>query len=252
MKIVVIGGTGLIGSQVVSKLNEHGHEAIPAAPDTGVNAFTGEGLRDALKGADVVVDVSNSPSFEDQAVLDFFERSTANLLAAEAAEGIKHHVALSVVGTQRLAGKGYFKAKEVQESIIRGSSIPYSIVHATQFYEFLKAIAELATDGDTVRLPPVLFQPMAAEDVAKAVGRTAVGAPVNGIVEVGGPQRFRMDELIRTALAARNDPRTVVSDPDALYFGAYTVDDGTLVPGEDATLGDVRFQDWLERQLAAA
>lgn len=252
MKIVVIGGTGLIGSQVVSKLNEHGHEAIPAAPDTGVNAFTGEGLRDALKGADVVVDVSNSPSFEDQAVLDFFERSTANLLAAEAAEGIKHHVALSVVGTQRLAGKGYFKAKEVQESIIRGSSIPYSIVHATQFYEFLKAIAELATDGDTVRLPPVLFQPMAAEDVAKAVGRTAVGAPVNGIVEVGGPQRFRMDELIRTALAARNDPRTVVSDPDAPYFGAYTVDDGTLVPGEDATLGDVRFQDWLERQLAAA
>jgi len=252
MKIVVIGGTGLIGSQVVSKLNEHGHEAIPAAPDTGVNAFTGEGLRDALKGADVVVDVSNSPSFEDQAVLDFFERSTANLLAAEAAEGIKHHVALSVVGTQKLAGKGYFKAKEVQESIIRGSSIPYSIVHATQFYEFLKAIAELATDGDTVRLPPVLFQPMAAEDVAKAVGRTAVGAPVNGIVEVGGPQRFRMDELIRTALAARNDPRTVVSDPDAPYFGAYTVDDGTLVPGEDATLGDVRFQDWLERQLAAA
>lgn len=252
MKIVVIGGTGLIGSQVVSKLNEHGHEAIPAAPDTGVNAFTGEGLRDALKGADVVVDVSNSPSFEDQAVLDFFERSTANLLAAEAAEGIKHHVALSVVGTQRLAGKGYFKAKEVQESIIRGSSIPYSIVHATQFYEFLKAIAELATDGDTVRLPPVLFQPMAAEDVAKAVGRTAVGAPVNGIFEVGGPERFRMDELIRTALAARNDPRTVVSDPDAPYFGAYTVDDGTLVPGEDATLGDVRFQDWLERQLAAA
>src|SRR4051794_11647054 len=252
MKIVVIGGTGLVGSQVVARLGEHGHEAIPASPNTGVNTLTGEGLSEVLEGADVVVDVSNSPSFEDQAVLDFFERSTGNLLAAEAAAGVKHHVALSVVGTERMAEKGYFKAKAVQETIIRGSTIPYSIVHATQFYEFLKAIAELATDGDTVRLPPVLFQPIASEDVAKAVGRTAVGAPVNGIVEVGGPEQFRMDELIRQALAARNDPRTVVGDPDALYFGDYKVDDSTLLPGPSAILGEVRFQDWLARQLAAA
>jgi uncharacterized protein YbjT (DUF2867 family) len=252
MKIVVIGGTGLVGSQVVARLGEHGHEAIPASPNTGVNTLTGEGLSEVLEGAEVVVDVSNSPSFEDQAVLDFFERSTGNLLAAEAAAGVKHHVALSVVGTERMAEKGYFKAKAVQETIIRGSTIPYSIVHATQFYEFLKAIAELATDGDTVRLPPVRFQPLASADVAKAVARTAVGAPLNGIVEVAGPQQFRMDELIGQALAARNDPRTVVSDPNARYFGDFVVDDTTLVPGEGAILGEVRFQDWLERQLAAA
>jgi len=187
MKIVVIGGSGLVGSQVVAQLNAHGHEAIPASPNSGVNTLTGEGLPEVLTGADVVVDVSNSPSFEDQAVLEFFERSTGNLLAAEASAGVKHHVALSVVGTERLADHGYFKAKSVQETIIRGSSIPYSIVHATQFYEFVKQIAALATDGDEVRLPPVLFQPLASEDVAKAVGRTAVGAPVNGIVEVAGP-----------------------------------------------------------------
>jgi uncharacterized protein YbjT (DUF2867 family) len=252
MKIVVIGGTGLIGSQVVSKLSEHGHEAIAAAPNTGVNTLTGEGLPEVLQGADVVVDVSNSPSFEDAAVLEFFETATGNLLAAERAAGVGHHVALSVVGTERMSGLGYFKAKARQEQLIADSGIPYSIVHATQFYEFLKAIAELATDGDEVRLPPVLFQPMASEDVAKAVGRTAVGAPVNGIVETAGPEQFRMDELIRQALAARNDPRQVVTDPDALYFGAYKVDDSTLVPAGDAILGDVRFQDWLERQLAAA
>jgi uncharacterized protein YbjT (DUF2867 family) len=252
MKIVVIGGTGLVGSQVVTKLGEHGHAAIAASPNTGVNTLTGEGLPEVLAGADVVVDVSNSPSFEDQAVLEFFERSTGNLLAAEASAGVKHHVALSVVGTERMAEKGYFKAKSVQETIIRGSSIPYSIVHATQFYEFLKSIAALATDGDTVRVPPVRFQPIASEDVAKAVARTAVGSPLNGIIEVAGPEQFRMDELIRQALAARNDPRTVVTDPSALYFGDYAVDDSTLVPGEGAILGDVRFQDWLERQLAAA
>jgi uncharacterized protein YbjT (DUF2867 family) len=252
MKIVVIGGTGLIGSQVVSRLNEHGHEAIPASPDTGVNTLTGEGLADALTGADVVVDVSNSPSFEDAAVLEFFETATGNLLAASAAAGVKHYVALSVVGTERMSDKGYFKAKAVQESLIRGFSVPYTIVHATQFYEFLKSIAALATDGDTVRVPPVLFQPMAAEDVAKAVGRTAAGAPVNGIVEIGGPEQFRMDELIRQALQARNDPRQVVTDPDALYFGDYKVDDTTLVPAAGATLGEVRFQDWLARQLATA
>ncbi|MDA0181940.1 SDR family oxidoreductase [Solirubrobacter phytolaccae] len=252
MKIVVIGGTGLIGSQIVTRLGEHGHEAVAASPDTGVNTLTGEGLADVLVGADVVIDVSNSPSFEDAAVLDFFERSTGNLLAAEAAAGVGHHVALSVVGTERMADKGYFRAKSVQETLIRGFSVPYTIVHATQFYEFIKSIAALATDGDTVRLPPALFQPMAAEDVAKAVGRISVGAPVNGIVEIGGPEQFRMDELVRQALAARNDPRTVVTDPDAPYFGIYTVDDTTLVPADGALLGEVRFQDWLERQLATA
>jgi uncharacterized protein YbjT (DUF2867 family) len=252
MKIVVIGGTGLIGSKIVSKLNEHGHEAIAASPDTGVNTLTGEGLDDVLEGASAVVDVSNSPSFEDAAVLEFFERSTSSLLAAEAAAGVGHHVALSVVGTERLADKGYFRAKSVQETLIRGFSVPYTIVHATQFFEFLKSIAALATDGDTVRLPPVQFQPMAAEDVATAVARVSVGAPVNGIVEIAGPEKFRMDQLIREALAARNDPRAVVTDPSALYFGAYAVDDSTLVPAGDARLGDVHFKDWLEQQLLAA
>jgi uncharacterized protein YbjT (DUF2867 family) len=252
MKIVVIGGTGLIGSQVVSKLNEHGHDAIAAAPNTGVNTLTGEGLPEVLAGADVLVDVSNSPSFEDQAVYDFFETSTTNQLAACKAAGVKHHVALSVVGTERMAEKGYFKAKARQEQLIVESGMPYSIVHATQFFEFIKSIAALATDGDTVRLPPVLFQPLASEDVAKAVGRTAVGAPINGIVEVAGPDKFRMDELVRQALRAANDPRTVVTDPDALYFGGYEVDDSTLTPADGAIIGDVRFQDWLERQLAAA
>src|SRR5918998_644607 len=224
MKIVVIGGSGLVGSQVVTKLGEHGHEAIAASPDSGVNTLTGEGLPEVLKGAAVVVDVSNSPSFEDAAVLDFFETSTGNLLAAEKAAGVGHHVALSVVGTERLADKGYFHAKRVQEKLIEESGIPYSIVHATQFFEFVASIAALATDGDTVRLPPVLFQPMASEDVAKAVGRVAAGAPVGGIVEVAGPEQFRMDELVRQALKARNDPRRVVTDPTAPYFGAYEVD----------------------------
>jgi uncharacterized protein YbjT (DUF2867 family) len=252
MKLVVIGGTGLIGSQVVSNLNEHGHEAIAAAPNTGVNTITGEGLAEVLEGADVLVDVSNSPSFEDQAVLDFFTTSTTNQLQACKAAGVKHHVALSVVGTERMADKGYFKAKAAQEQLIVDSGMPYSIVHATQFFEFLQAIAALGTDGDTVRLPPVLFQPMAAEDVARAVAKTAVGAPIDGIVETAGPEQFRMDELIRQALQARNDPRKVVTDPDALYFGDYEVDDTTLNPGPGAIVGSVRFQDWLARQLAAA
>jgi uncharacterized protein YbjT (DUF2867 family) len=234
---VVIGGSGLVGSQVVTKLGEHGHEAIAASPDSGVNTLTREGLPEVLEGADVVIDVSNSPSFEDAAVLDFFETATGNLLAAEKAAGVGHHVALSVVGTERLADKGYFHAKRVQEKLIQESSIPYSIVHATQFFEFIKNIAALATDGDTVRLPPVQFQPMASEDVAKAVGRTAVGSPVNGIVEVAGPDKFRMDELVRQVLKARNDPRQVVTDPTAPYFGAYEVDDSTLVPAADALLG---------------
>jgi uncharacterized protein YbjT (DUF2867 family) len=252
MKIVVIGGSGLVGSQVVTNLREHGHEAIAASPDSGVNTVTGEGLPDVLEGADVVIDVANSPSFEDAAVLEFFQTSTGNLLAAEQASGVEHHVALSVVGTERLADKGYFHAKRVQEKLVRESSIPYSIVHATQFFEFIKSIAALATDGDTVRLPPVLFQPIASEDVAKAVGRIAVGAPVNGIVEVAGPERFRMDELVRRTLEARNDPRRVITDPAAPYYGEYEVDDSTLVPADDALRGEVRFRDWLERQLAAA
>jgi uncharacterized protein YbjT (DUF2867 family) len=252
MKIVVIGGSGLVGSQVVTKLGEHGHQAIAASPDSGVNTLTGEGLPEVLEGADVVIDVANSPSFEDAAVLDFFQTSTGNLLAGEKAAGVGHHVALSVVGTERLADKGYFHAKRVQEQLIEESSLPYSIVHATQFFEFIKSIAALATDGDTVRLPPVLFQPMASEDVAKAVARTAVGSPVNGIVEIAGPEKFRMDELVRQALAARNDPRQVVADPEAPYFGDYQVDDSTLVPGDDALLGEIRFRDWLERRLAVA
>jgi uncharacterized protein YbjT (DUF2867 family) len=252
MKIVVIGGTGLVGSQVVTKLGEHGHDAVAASPETGVNTLTGEGLAEVLDGASVVVDVSNSPSFEDAAVLDFFETTTGNLLTAEKAAGVSHHVALSVVGTERMADKGYFRAKSVQEKLIEGSSIPYSIVHATQFFEFIKSIAALATDGDTVRLPPVLFQPIASEDVAKAVARVAVGSPVNGIVEVAGPDKYRMDELVRQALKASNDPRRVVTDPEAPYFGTYKVDDSTLMPADGALVGEIRFGDWLERQLAAA
>jgi uncharacterized protein YbjT (DUF2867 family) len=249
MKIVVIGGTGLIGSKLVEKLCEHGHEAVPASPDSGVNTLTGEGLADVLEGAAVVVDVSNSPSFEDDAVLAFFETSTRNLLEAEAAAGVGHHVALSVVGTDRLSESGYFRAKIAQEKLIEGSPIPYSIVHATQFFEFVKSIADAATDGDTVRLAPVLIQPMAAEDVAAAVGRTAVGPPVNGIVEVAGPEQFRLDEFIRRGLQARDDPREVIVDPDARYFGA-RLDERTLVPGDDAGLAETRFEDWLSQSTA--
>ena len=248
MKIVVIGGTGLIGSKLVTKLREHGHDAMAASPDTGVNTLTGEGLGEALKGASVVVDVSNSPSFEDAAVLKFFETSTRNLLTYEAAAGVRHHVALSVVGADRLAalGSGYMRAKVAQEKLIKESRIPYSIVHATQFFEFVKGIAAAATEGNTVRLAPVFFQPMAGEDVARAVGKVAVGEPVNGIVEVGGPDRVRFDELIRRALEARNDPREVVADPQALYFGA-RLDETALVPAEGAQRGETRFDDWLRQ-----
>jgi uncharacterized protein YbjT (DUF2867 family) len=250
MKIVVIGGSGLIGSKLVTKLDEHGHEAVAASPDSGVNTLTGDGLAEVLEGAAVVVDVSNSPSFEDAAVMEFFETSTGNLLAAEAAAGVGHHVALSVVGTERLSESGYFRAKIAQERLIRDSSIPYSIVHATQFFEFIKSIAAAATDGDTVRLAPVLIQPMAADDVARAVGQVAVGSPVNGIVEVAGPERFRLDELIRRGLSARNDPREVIADAHARYFGA-ELGERTLVPGDGARLGETRFEDWL-RQPAIA
>src|SRR5437016_9438111 len=220
MKIVVIGGTGLIGSKLVNKLREHGHEAVAAAPNTGVNALTREGLAHALKGASVLVDVSNSPSWEDAAVLKFFETSTRNLLTYEAAAGIGHHVALSVVGTDRLSESGYFRGKIAQEKLIKESSIPYSIVHATQFFEFLKGLADISMVSGKVHLPPVLFQPMAAEDVASGVARIAVGPPVNGTVEIGGPEQFRIDDLVRRRLASLGDSREIVADRRALYSGA--------------------------------
>ena len=230
--------------KLVGKLQEHGHEAVPASPDSGVNTLTGEGLTEALEGASVVVDVSNSPSFEDAEVLHFFETSTGNLLAAEAAAGVGHHVALSVVGTERLSESGYFRAKIAQEKLIQESSIPYSIVHATQFFEFIKGIADAATDGNTVRLAPVLIQPMAS-----AVGRIALGSPVNGIVEVAGPEQFRLDELIRRSLDAQNDSREVIADPHARYFGA-ELKERTLVPSNGASLSETRFDDWLSRATA--
>ncbi len=247
MKVVVIGGTGLIGSKVVSKLNEHGHQAVAAAPNTGVNTLTGEGLAEVLEGAEVVVDVSNSPSFADDAVMDFFRTSTTNLLKAEANAGVTHHVALSVVGTERLQESGYFRAKQAQEELIKDSGIPWSIVHATQFFEFMKGIAESATEGDTVRLAPVKIRPVHSDDVAATVGRTAVGTPVRGVVEVAGPDTFQLDELIRKGLAAKNDPRTVVADPHAPYFGAELAE-ATLLPGPGARIGEMRFGDWLAQQ----
>jgi uncharacterized protein YbjT (DUF2867 family) len=249
MKLVIIGGTGLIGSKLVAALRDHGHEAIAASPNTGVNTLTGEGLADALRGASVVVDVSNSPSFEDDAVMGFFVTSTRNLL--NAAAGVAHYVALSVVGTERLSESGYFRAKIAQEQLIAASGIPYSIVHATQFFEFVKGIAAAATDGNTVRLAPVLIQPVAADEVAKAVGRVAVGPPINGVVEVAGPEPFRRDELVRTGLEARQDPREVVADPQARYFGAL-LGMRTLMPGDGVRLGDVRFEDWLREPMPVA
>jgi uncharacterized protein YbjT (DUF2867 family) len=251
MKIVVIGGTGLIGSRLVNNLREQGHEAVAAAPNTGVNTLTGEGLAEALKGASVVVDVSNSPDWDDAAVLKFFETSTRNLLSYEAAVGVKHHVALSVVGTDQLAESGYFRAKIAQEKLIKESSIPHSIVHATQFFEFLKGLADISMDGGRVHLPHVLFQPMAADDVAEAVARVALGAPVNGIVEVAGPEEFRLDDLVRRRLAALKDPREVIADPKALYSGA-RISERTLVPGKNARLGKTRFETWLNRSAAHA
>jgi uncharacterized protein YbjT (DUF2867 family) len=246
MKIVIIGGSGRIGSKLVAKLREQGREAVSAALDSGVNTLTGEGLTEALRNASVVVDVSDSPSFEDAAVLEFFQTSTRNLLDAEAAAGVGHHVALSVVGTDRLLQSGYFRAKLAQEQLIATSSIPYSIVHATQFFEFIERIAQGATDGDIVCVAPVLIQPAAADDVAGALGRISVGEPLNGIVEIAGPERFRLDELIRRVLDARRDPRRVVADPHAPYFGAQ-LGERTLVPGENAELGATRFDDWLNQ-----
>jgi len=235
MKIVVIGGRGLIGSKLVTQLDERGHQTVATSPDTGVDTLTGEGLADAVAGASVVVDVPNAPSLEDAAVLEFFDTSTRNLLAAEAAAGVGHHVALSVVGTERLTEGGYFRAKLAQEELIEESSIPYSIVRATQFFEFMDRIAADATDGNTIRVPPALIQPIAADDVADALGRIAVGSPVNGIVEIAGPARFRLDELIRARLGTSGDPREVITDPDAAYFGI-TPGERTLLPGDGARL----------------
>jgi len=248
MKLVIIGGTGLIGSKLVAKLREHGHEAVPASLDTGVNTLTGEGLAEALQGASVVVDVSNSPSFEDAAVMEFFTTSTRNLLKAAGAAGVTHYVALSVVGTERIPDSPYLRAKNAQETLIKSAGIPYSIVRATQFFEFVERIADEATVGTTVRLPSALIQPMAADDVAQSVGEIAVGAPVNGTVEVAGPQQFRFDELIRQGLAARSDPREVVVDQHARYFGA-ELGERSLIPGSEARLGESRFEEWLGQPL---
>lgn len=251
MKIVVIGGSGLIGSKVVRKLREQGHGAVPASRKTGVDAVTGAGLAAVMKGADVVVDASDSPSFEEKAVMNFFRTSTTNLLAAEAAAGVRHHVALSVVGRNRRTDSGYMRAKGAQEKLIEQSSIPYSIVHATQFFEFMKGVADSATDGDTVRLAPVLIQPIAAEDVAAELAKVAVGAPLNGIVEIAGPEEFRLDELVHRYLTLSGDRRSVIPDPNALYFGG-KLEERTLVPDKDATIAETRFEDWLSRQSVAA
>ena len=244
MRIVVVGGSGLIGSRVVTKLREQGHEAIAASPNSGVNSVTGQGLAEALKGASVVVDVSNAPSWEDSAVMNFFETSTRNLLNQEASAGVKHHVALSVVGSERMLESGYFRAKIAQENLIKASSIPYSIVRATQFFEFVNAIADYSTEGNKVRLPHVLFQPMAADDVASAVCQVALGQPINGTVEIGGPERSYLDEFIRKGLAASRDSREVIADPRARYYGI-EVKERTLVPDDGAKLGKTRFEEWL-------
>jgi uncharacterized protein YbjT (DUF2867 family) len=251
MKIVVIGGTGLIGSKLVKKLREHGQEVVAASPTSGVNSLTGEGLADALKGASVVVDVTNAPSWEDRAVLNFFETSTRNLLAQASAAGVGHYVALSVVGTDRLLESGYFRAKLAQENLIKASSIPYTIVRATQFFEFVKQIADYSTEGNTVRLPPALIQPVAADDVASALGRIATNPPVKGMVEIGGPEQFRLDELIRRDLAAFQDTREVISDPQGRYYGIQ-LSERSLVPDNDAHLGEARFEDWLRDVIKQA
>jgi uncharacterized protein YbjT (DUF2867 family) len=252
MNIVVIGGTGLIGSKLVSELNERGHRAIAASPETGVNTITGAGLAEVLDGADVVVDVSNSPSFEDAAAMEFFTTATGNLLAAEEAFGVKHHVALSVVGTERLQESGYFRAKLAQERLIRESGIPYTIVRATQFFEFLGRITDAATVNGTVRLQPVYIQPMAADEVAQGVGKASVGSPFNAIVEIAGPQRYRLDELVRGALGKKGDPREVVTDPQAPYFGVVAMAEDTLLPGGDAKITETRLEEWVARNAPKA
>jgi uncharacterized protein YbjT (DUF2867 family) len=244
MKIVVIGGTGLIGTKLVKRLREKGHDVLAASPNTGVNTVTGEGLEAAVAGARVVVDVANSPSFEDKAVMDFFEKSGRNLLAAEAAAGVPHHVALSVVGTDRLLASGYFRAKMAQETMIKAARIPYTIVRSTQFFEFTGAIAQVGTVGQTVRLSPALYQPIASDDVADAMADAALGAPVNGTIEIAGPERMPLDELVGQYLRATHDPRSVIADAKAGYYGV-AVNDQSLTPGDGARLGAIRFADWL-------
>jgi uncharacterized protein YbjT (DUF2867 family) len=248
MKITVFGGSGLVGTKLVKRLRQNGHEVVAASRATGVNILTGEGLTDALKGAQVVVDVLNSPSFEDKPVMEFFETSGRNLLPAEAAAGIKHHVALSVVGTERLLASGYFRAKMAQENLIKASKIPYTIVRATQFFEFVGDIAQSATEGQPVRLPPALMQPIVSDDVAAALADIAVDKPLNATVEVAGPDPIRMDDLVRKFLSAKRDPRKVITDAKASYFGI-PVNDQSLTPGPNPRLGPTHFADWLNRSI---
>ncbi len=249
MKIVVIGGSGLIGTKLVNKLREHGHEAVAASPASGVDTLTGAGLAEALAGTQVVVDVSNSPSFEDAAVLKFFETSTRNLLSVEAAAGVGHHVALSIVGADRVPDSGYMRAKIAQEKLIKAGKVPYTILRATQFFEFIGRIADESTEGNTVRLPSALMQPVAADDVAAALARVATGEPVNGIVELVGPEPIRMDELARRFLSAKHDARQVTADIHARYFGA-EVNDRSLTPGDNPRIGPTRFAEWLSKSAA--
>jgi uncharacterized protein YbjT (DUF2867 family) len=248
MKIVVIGGSGLIGTKLVNNLRQRGHEVVAASPSSGVNIITGEGLAEAFTGAQVVVDVANSPSFEDTAELEFFETSGRNLLAAEGAAGVGHHVALSVVGTDRLLASGYFRAKMAQENLIKASKIPFTIVRATQFFEFVGAIAQFSTEGATVRLPSALMQPIVSDDVAAALADVAIAEPLNDTVEVAGPEPIRMDELVRRFLSAKGDPRKVITDVRALYYGI-EVNDQSLVPGDNPRLSPTRFEDWLSQSI---
>jgi uncharacterized protein YbjT (DUF2867 family) len=248
LKIVVVGGSGLIGKKLVKNLRAQGHDVLAASPSSGVNTITGEGLAEALDGAQVVVDVANAPLWEDKAVLEFFETSGRNLLGAEAAKGVGHHVALSVVGTERLLASGYFRAKLAQETLIKSSSIPYSIVRATQFFEFVGGIAQSATEGQTVRLPPALMQPILSDDVAAVMAEIALAAPLNGMVELAGPEQIRINDLVRQFLAAHGDPREVIADPSAEYFGVMLNDQG-LTPGKNPILGTTRFADWLFRSI---
>ena len=248
MKIVVIGGSGLIGKKLVNNLRQHGHEVVAASPSSGVNTLTGEGLAEALTDAQVVVDVANSPSFEDKAVLEFFETAGRNLLAAEAAAGVGHHVALSVVGTDRLLTSGYFRAKMAQENLIKASKIPYTILRSTQFFEFVGGIAQSATDGQTVRLSPALVQPVVSDDVAAALADVAVEQPLNGTVELAGPEPIRLDELVRRFLSANRDARKVTTDVHARYFGT-ELNDQSLTPGDNPRIGPTRFEDWLSRSI---
>ena len=248
MKIVVIGGSGLIGSKLVKNLRQLGHEVLAASPSSGVNSITGEGLAEALAGAQAVVDVTNSPSWEDKAVLEFFETSTRNLLAAEVAAGVRHHVALSVVGTERLLQSGFFRAKMAQEDLIKASKFPYTIVRSTQFFEFVNGIAQSATDGQTVRLSPALVQPIVSDDVADALAEVTLGAPVNDTIEIAGPERLRLDELVRRFLSAKQDARQVVADVHARYFGI-DLNDQSLTPGDNPRIGPTRFEDWLSRSI---